>query len=453
MEKYDLLVIGGGPGGYPAAIRGAQLGKRVAIVEGRELGGECTNFGCIPTKAMIKPVKLMYSLLKMGFFKGSAEISFEEYMDWVREVRSKISSGIRSLLEGYGIDLYEQMASFRNERSVELGDGAILSADKIIVATGTEPADLPGLEADGLIIHNNRTIVNLRKKPSRVLIVGSGYIGVEAASVFAKMGSEVHITEIMSRVLPTMEEDFSRLVARRLSKLGVKIYTSTTVKSVIRREAYATVELSNGLSIEPDIVLVAVGRRPSSSALGLERAKVETKGGYIAVGDDMRTSNPNILASGDITGPPLLAHKAFAQAIIAAENAFGAERRFRPKAVPSVIYFDPEIVSVGMTEDQAKRELGNVFVTKLPIGGVARAVIEDSTDGFVKIVHDGKKILGIHMAAPYASEIAGEASLIVELGLSLSELADIIHPHPTMSEALQEAAELALMRPKHFIKK
>lgn len=453
MERYDLVVIGGGPGGYPAAIRGSQLGKRVALVEGRELGGECTNFGCIPTKSMIRPVGFMHSLMRMEFVRGSLELNFEDYMSWVKAIRAKIAGGIRSLLSGYDIELFEQLASFRDERSVELQDGTVLGAEKIIVATGTEPAEPPGLEADGIVVHNNRTILELKRKPSRMLIVGSGYIGIEAAGVFAKMGVEVHLVEIMNRVLPGMEEDFSRLVARRLNRLGVKVYTSTSVKSIMRRESSAIVELSNGASIEPEIVLVAVGRRPNTSALKLERAKVETRNGYVSVGEDMRTSNPNVLASGDIAGPPLLAHKAFAQAIIAAENAFGANRSFKPRAIPSVIYFDPEIVSVGMTEEAARKELGNAFVTKLPIGGVARAVIDDSTDGFIKIVHDGKRILGIHMAAPHASEIAGEASLIVELGISLEDLANVIHPHPTMAEALQEAVELALGRPKHFIVK
>ncbi|MEN2999751.1 MAG: dihydrolipoyl dehydrogenase [Acidilobaceae archaeon] len=455
MERYDLVVIGGGPGGYPAAIRASQLGLRVALAEQRRLGGECTNYGCIPTKSMLRPVNSLYELSKMGFVKGSPELDFAEYMSWVESVKAKISESLESLLRRYEVDIFESRARFSNG-AVELESGPSLKAGKVVIATGTEPASLQGLEADGAVVHDNRTILGLRRKPSRVLIVGAGYIGVEFAGLFAKLGAEVHLVEVLERPLPTMDEDFSKLVSRRLSRLGVKIYTSTYVKEVERRESYLRAGLTSGLSVEADLALVAVGRKPNSAGLGLERAGVRTDGkGYVVVDEGMRTSNPDIFAAGDVAGPPLLAHKAFAQGIVAAENAAGMRSFYEPKVVPSVIFSDPEILSVGLTEAEAKRAGYDVGVTKLPIGGVARALIEDSVDGFVKLVYENgsKVILGIHMAGPHASELAGEASLAIEMGATLEDLALTIHPHPTVSEALQEAAELALGRPKHYYKK
>ncbi|MCX8196246.1 MAG: dihydrolipoyl dehydrogenase [Acidilobaceae archaeon] len=450
--KYDLLVIGGGPGGYPAAIRASQLGMSVALVEQRRLGGECTNYGCIPTKSLIWPVSMLHSISRLGFVKMSYEVDFGGLMSWAEEVKSKISESLESLLRKYGVEIYEGRAKLGEV--VEVEGGPSLRGEKVLLAMGTEPAGLPGLEVDGALVHDNRSILSLRRKPSRVLIVGAGYIGVEYAALFAKLGSEVHLVEALEKPLATMDEDFSRLVTRRLSKLGVKLYFSTSVREVERRERYLKVGLTSGVSVEVDIALVAVGRRPNSA--GAERLGVRTDTrGYVEVDGTMRTSNPNVFAAGDLAGPPLLAHKAFAQALVAAENAAGRKSYYEPKVVPSVVYFDPELVSVGLTEAEARRAGYEVSVAKLPIGGVARAVIEDSVDGFVKLVYESgsKALLGIHMAGPHVSELAGEASLAIEMGATLEDLALTIHPHPTISEALQEAAELALGKPKHYYKK
>ncbi|MEM1868871.1 MAG: NAD(P)/FAD-dependent oxidoreductase, partial [Acidilobaceae archaeon] len=293
IENYDLVVIGGGPGGYPAAIRASQLGLRVALVEQGRLGGECVNFGCIPTKAMIRPVELLSSIAKLRFVKLNYDIDFSEYMGWVEGISSKVSEGVRGLLRMYNVDVYYGQATLKSDTLVELGDGTSLKASNIIIATGTDPSTIPGLEFDGSMVHSNRSILSIRRKPSRILIVGSGYIGVEFAGLLAKLGVEVYMVEVLERVLPAMDEDFSKLLSRRLSRLGVKTYTSTTVKSVDKRESYALVSLSNGLTIEVDYILVAVGRRPNTRNLGLENAKVELDDrGYIRVDDTMRTSNP-----------------------------------------------------------------------------------------------------------------------------------------------------------------
>lgn len=452
MDRFDVVVLGGGPGGYPAAIRASQLGRSVALVEASRLGGECTNFGCIPTKSMIRPVELLSSLSKLPFVKLGYEIDYPSYMEWVSSIASRVSEGVASLLRRYNVEVYNARGRVLEPGVLELSDGRRIGYDELVVATGTEPTSIPGLDFDGVLIHNNRTILGVRGKPSRILIVGAGYIGVEFANVMAKLGVEVHMVEVMDRVLPAMDEDFSRLMSRRFSRMGVKVYTSTRVLEVKRGERYVRARLSNNSEVEVDLVLVAVGRKPNTGGLGLERLGVSLdERGYVRVDSGMRASK-NVYASGDVTGPPLLAHKAFAQALVAAENASGFKSEFDPRAIPSVVYTDPELVSVGLTESEARSAGYKVSMVKLPIGGVARAVIEDSLDGFIKVVYEegSKAILGVHIAAPHASELAGEAALAIEMGATLEDLALTIHPHPTISEVMQEVAELALGRPKHF---
>ena len=226
MDRFDVVVLGGGPGGYPAAIRASQLGRSVALVEASRLGGECTNFGCIPTKSMIRPVELLSSLSKLPFVKLGYEIDYPSYMEWVSSIASRVSEGVASLLRRYNVEVYNARGRVLEPGVLELSDGRRIGYDELVVATGTEPTSIPGLDFDGVLIHNNRTILGVRGKPSRILIVGAGYIGVEFANVMAKLGVEVHVVEVMDRVLPAMDEDFSRLMSRRFSRMGVKVYTS-----------------------------------------------------------------------------------------------------------------------------------------------------------------------------------------------------------------------------------
>jgi dihydrolipoamide dehydrogenase len=452
VDKFDLVVLGGGPGGYPAAIRASQLGLSTALVEANRLGGECTNYGCIPTKSMIRPVELLSSLSRLPFVKLSYELDYQAYMDWVKGVASRVSEGVGSLLRRYNVEVFNARGWVAEPGVLELSDGRRIGYSKLVVATGTDPASIPGLDFDGALIHNNRTILEVRRKPSRVLVIGAGYIGVEFANVMAKLGVDVYIVEVMDRVLPAMDDDFSRLMSRRLSRMGVKVYTSTRIVEVEKREGYVKAKLSNNVEVEADLVLVAVGRKPNTKGLGLERLGVSLdERGYVRV-DGRMAASTNVYASGDVTGPPLLAHRAFAQAIVAAENAAGLKSEFDARAIPSVVFTDPELVSVGLTEVEAKNAGYRVSTVKLPIGGLARATIEDSLDGFIKIVYEesSKAVIGIHLAAPHASEIAGELGLAIEMGATLEDLASTIHPHPTISEAVQEVAELALGKPKHF---
>nr|MEB3859958.1 dihydrolipoyl dehydrogenase [Desulfurococcales archaeon] len=381
-EAYDLVVLGGGPGGYPAAIRASQLGLNVALVEPGNFGGECTNYGCIPSKALISPVESYWRVKSLPFFRGEVSVDFEGLMRWAESIVSRSRSGVLQLLKGNGVDVYQERGFFESSTSVRLEGGTVLRAERFIVATGTHPASIPGVKVDGHVVHDNRTILGLKRKPSRIVIIGGGYIGVEYASLFAKLGSEVHVVEMLPRLLPLMDEDISRVVERRLKRLGAGVITGTRVKSVTPGESTALVELTGGERLEADAVLVAVGRKPSTQGLGLENAGVRLdEAGFVKVDDQMRTSNPRIMASGDVAGPPLLAHKAFHQAVVAGENASGMDSIYDPKAVPEVVFTDPEIASIGLKEEDARKAGYNARAAKFPLGGSPRAAIEDSIDG------------------------------------------------------------------------
>lgn len=455
MEKFDLVVIGGGPGGYPAAVRASQAGLNVAIVEADSLGGECTNYGCIPTKALLTPANLAARLVGYHFVKGSIDIDFKGLMDWVSNVVSSVSSGVGTLLKGYGVQVYRGRASIVAPGIVEVEGEGRIRYSKLVVATGTSPASIPGFDVDGEVIHNNRTILGLRRKPGRMLVVGGGYIGVEYATAMSRLGVEVTIVELLDRILPTMQRDFSRVIERRLKRDGVRIYTRSKASLVERREGFAKVEIAGAGVLEFDTVLVAVGRKPNTRGIGLERLGVKTdEKGYIKVDSGMETSAPGVLASGDVTGPPLLAHRAFLQGVVAAERASGdSAAAFDAKAVPAVVYTDPEIATTGLTLDEARKMGVDAAEARLPLASLPRVSIEGCRECFAKVVYEKSTgaVLGFHVVAPHASEIIGEATLAIELGATLEDLALTIHPHPSVSESIKEVVELALERPIHYI--
>ncbi len=457
MEKFDLVVIGGGPGGYPAAVRASQLGLNVALVEADSLGGECTNYGCIPTKALLYPSGLAASLARLEFAKGHVEIDFEGLMDWVSGVVESVSGGVSSLLKGYGVEVLRGRARISAPGVVEVEGVGSIGYEKLIVATGTSPARIPGLEPDGDVVHDNRSILRLRRKPGRMLIVGGGYIGVEYATVMSRLGVEVTVVELMERLLPTMMRDFSRVVERRLRSEGVRILTGRKVESLERREGYAKARISGVGEEEFDTVLVAVGRKPNSRGLGLEGLGVKTDShGYIVVNEGMETTSPGVYASGDVSGPPLLAHKAFLQGVVAAERAAGdSTAAYDARAVPAVVYTDPELATTGLTLDEAKKMGVDAAETRLPLAALARVALEGCRECFAKIVHERSTgaVLGFHVAAPHASEIIAEATLAIEMGATVEDLASTIHPHPSVSESVKEVAELALEKPIHYILK
>lgn len=452
-EEYDVIVIGGGPGGYPAAIRAAQRGARVALVEKHRLGGECTNYGCIPTKALLSIASSYLRLRRLGFIREDKP-DYTVLYSFIDSVVSEVSSGIRTLLRSYGVDIIESEAVLDRDGSVRLVDGRVLRSKTIVLAPGSEPARLNIAPVDGELVHDNRSVFKLIKRPpSSILVIGGGYVGLEFAYAFASLGVDVTVVEALERVLPGLDADLSRVVARSLRRMGIRIHTSKLVKEVTSEGASLRVRLSTGEELGVDAILVAVGRVPATKGLELERAGVKLdERGFIVVDDLLATSNPRVYASGDATGPPMLAHKAMFQAIIAGENASGGNIHYNPGSIPSVVFTEPEVVSVGMTLQEARDRGLDAVEARYPVGGAPKAIIERVRDGVVKIVYERvkRRILGIHIAAPGAAELAGEAAVAVDRGMTLDELAEVIHPHPTISESIVEAIELALGRPRHY---
>ncbi|ALL00988.1 Dihydrolipoamide dehydrogenase [Pyrodictium delaneyi] len=448
-RRYDLVVIGGGPGGYPAAVHAAQMGLRVALVEARALGGECTNYGCIPTKAL-RRIALAADIVSSV---GRVELERGKLIREAMRVVDRIRAGIEQLLEGYDIDVIRARARLRPGGIVEAGN-LVLEAEKVVLAPGTEPWSPPGLEPDGRQVHDNRSFLSLEELPQRLLIVGGGPIGVEYADIMARLGVEVYLVELMPRLLPGMDRDLSLTAKRWLRSLGVKVYTSTRIARLERGKNNVEAVLENGERIETDAVLVATGRRPSTHGMGLEEAGVELdEKGYIKVDDYMATSAPGVYAAGDAAGPPLLAHKAMAQSIVAGVNAAGGKAVYKQKAVPMVVYMEPELAQVGYTLEEARKAGLDAAETRIRLGGIASAVMEGAEAGLVKIVYEERslRVLGVVAAAPRASEFIAEVALAVEKGVTLEELASVVHPHPSVSEALQEVAEVALGRPTHYM--
>jgi dihydrolipoamide dehydrogenase len=449
LEKFDVVVIGGGPGGYPAAIRASQLGANVAIIEADRLGGECTNYGCVPTKSLVFSATLIRRFNEIK--KLDVEV-FEEILNKAKKVAEEVSLGIKTLLKGYDVEIYKSLASFDKEGKVVLKSGDVLKAEKYIIATGTDPQPLKGVEFDGEVIHNNRTILNLKERPSSIVVIGGGYVGVEISYIMASLGVEVTLIEALDRLLYYLDKDLSRYALRILRRSGVKVILRSPVKKVEKINNEVVVDLGEK-KVVAEKALIAVGRTPRIPQ-GLKYLNVETDArGYIKVDQTLRTSNPKVYAVGDISGPPLLAHKAMFQGEVAAENALGKKRVYDDILVPQVIFTEPEMASVGLTFEEALKRGLNAGEIKFYTGGLARSRIEGVTDGFVKIVYDRetKRVLGVHMAGPLVSELIGEATLIVKLRVKLDEISEILHPHPTASEVFREAALYALRRPIHYI--
>jgi dihydrolipoamide dehydrogenase len=451
LPKYDLVVLGGGFGGYPAAVVASQHGLRVALVEARELGGECTNYACIPLKAMLHRA---YEILIARSYGAKVDSPFGRCLSYALEVVKRIRDGISLILENWDVKVYRGTGRVKDVGRLEVG-GEELEFDKLMIATGTDPSYPPGLEADGKLIHDNRTIMNLDREPEKVVIVGGGPAGVEYADLFARLGAEVYVVEMLDRILPFMDRDLSMVVARYLREHGVKIRAKTVVNRVERKGGQrADVLLSNGEKIEDvDLILVATGRRPATHGLGLELLGVRLDAkGYVKVDSHMR-SVEKVYAAGDVTGPPLLAHKAYMQSIVAGLNAAGVTATYHAHTVPMVVYTGVEALQVGFTLEEARSKGFEAEEVKIRLGSVSMAVIKGAEYGVAKIVYEKPtgKVLGVHVAAPGAGELAGEAMLAVEKGVTVSELAETMHPHPSISEAILTAAELAAGRPVNYV--
>jgi dihydrolipoamide dehydrogenase len=448
---YDLIVIGSGPGGYHAAIRAAQLGLRVACVERDALGGVCLNTGCIPTKALLHVAETLRGAKHardFGVDFGTPSVDVGAIDRWKQGVVAKVSGGVGQLFKGNKIDVIEGEARVVDEHAIEVG-GRRVTFDKLIVATGSRPMTLPGFDTDGDTIVDSTGALLLSEVPERFLCLGGSAIGLEFADVYEGLGSEVTVVEMLDQIVPTADPDIVKELRKAMEGRGITIKTST--KAVSQRRAddgiEVTLETKDGgtETIVVDKILVSIGRRPNGAGLGLEEIGVDVdERGYIGVNDQLQTSVPHVYAIGDVARPPLLAHKAMKEGLVAAEHASGKQVAY-DTLVPSVIYTSPELASVGMTEAEAKEAGFDVRIGTFRVPILGRAVALGVAHGLVKLVGDAKTdlLLGFHMVGPAAGDIVAEATLALEMGATIEDLALTQHAHPTISEGIMEAAEHA----------
>ncbi len=442
-EEVDIAVIGGGVGGYFAAIRAAQLGKSVVLVEKEKLGGHCLNYACIPSKTMIKISDLLYDIRhseKFGIHADSVTLNAKEMYDWRMGVSKKLEDGVAFLCKSNGVEVVKATGTFLSSSSLQLTNATTLEFGKAIIATGSEPTPLAGFEFGGDIIDYKQALM-LDHIPKSMVILGAGYVSVEIGTIYAKLGSKVSIVA-RSDVLSKFDRDAVDIVKKKMDEIGIKIYTGVTPKS----HSAGSVTLSDGTKLDAEVTVVAVGLSPYTKGLELESTEVQVdEKGFIRVDGSLRTTDKNILALGDVIGEPLLAHKAMRQGIVAAEVAAGQNSGYDNTVVPAVIFSDPEISIAGILEGDG------IKVTKFPLTALGRAIALNRTNGFVKIAYDAANVVkGVEIVSDDASDIIGEAVVAMEMGATLEDIADSIHPHPTYSEALQEAAEAALGRSIHF---
>ncbi len=449
-HKYDLIVVGTGPGGYVAAIRAAQLGLKTAVVERDKVGGICLNWGCIPTKSLLETARLLDEMRhadEFGLLCQNPQPDWNKIVKRSRGAAEKMSKGVEYLLKKNKIDVHYGFASFESPGSLVLEGGlkSPLQADNIILATGARPRALPGFEYDKKNIVNAYDAMILPEIPKRLLIIGAGAIGAEFAYLYSVMGSEVTLVELMDQVLPIEDIEVATVIERSFSKRGIDIHTGSKVTSVKQgKEGWTyTVEGKKGKEVIADVCLVATGVQANTEKLSLEKVGIVLERGFFKVDDHMRTSVPGVYAIGDCAGAPLLAHVASHEGICAAETIAGhANPGISHANVPGCTYCHPQIGSVGLTEKKARDAGHDVSIGKYLFRANGRAVAGGETDGFVKFVVDKKygEVLGVHIVGPGAPELIGEVVLGREFELTAESFAKTIHAHPTLSEAIMEAA-------------
>ena len=448
-EKKRFTIIGGGVAGYPAAIRSARLGAEVTLIEREAIGGTCLNWGCIPTKALLQSAETMARIRESEVFGvrvSGFELDFQTVMNRKAAVVERLSKGVGSLLAAKKIRVLNGTAEFVDSKTVRvLETDEKISSDCTLIATGSKPAYPPieGLTSAGA--WNSNDILAMESVPARTVIIGGGFIGVELAQVLKAFGSDVTILEVMPQIVPGVDREIAATLQRLLSRSGIRIMTSARVGRISagsdrKSVFYACEDRSEELAA--DRVVLATGRKPDFSYLGIDRVGIDIAKGAIAVNDRLETSVPGIYAAGDVIGGIMLAHVATAEGNLAARNIMGADLQMDHATVPGCVYTRPEIASVGLTEEQAKAandiEIGRFFFR-----ANGRAVIMNEIDGMVKIVSDRKsgRVLGVHILGPHATDLISEAVLGMRLGMTTKDLAEAIHPHPSLSEVIMEAAQ------------
>ncbi len=450
MSKYDVVIIGAGPGGYVAAIRAGQLGLKTAIVEREEVGGVCLNWGCIPSKSLLKNAEvlsLMKQADKFGITFDNMKYDLSKAMNRSRQVADRLVKGVQYLLKKNKVDLVKGDGSIASTGTVEVSpEGEKLEAKNVIIATGSRPRLLPGLQFDSEVIISSYDALKLTEVPPKLIVVGGGAIGVEFAYFYRTYGSEVTIIELLPHILPNEDEEISVLLEKSLSKLGIEILTGCSVQKITRQDSKGKVLFSSESGekeVEGDKVLIAIGVAGNSENMGLEKLGVKVEKGFINVDEKMMTNVEGVYAIGDVTGPPLLAHVASAQGVLAVETIAGHETTpLVYEDMPRATYCHPQVASLGLTEAQARERGFKVKVGKFPFSASGKAIAIDDYEGMVKFVVDEEfgELLGAHIIGPEAAELLSEIGVAKQLEYSADDIARTVHAHPTLSEAIMEAA-------------
>ena len=451
---HDVLVLGAGPAGYVCAIRCAQLGLNTAVVERDNLGGVCLNVGCIPSKALIAASKLVDKIKHadvMGIQAKYEGLDVDKLVGWKEGIVAKLTGGVGGLLKNHKVKVYKGDAKFiaKNKVEVKGKDGTqAVEARNIVVATGSTPIEIPGFAFDGKNVWSSTDALKPAKVPERILVIGGGYIGLELGLVYHKLGSEVRVVEFMDRVLPGMEAELSKEMGRSLKKKKIPVHLKTKATGYKKTKKGLEVQVEiNGKAdkFECDVVLSCVGRFPNGKGLGLEEVGVKVdERGFVGVDHLRQTNVPGIYAVGDVAGQPMLAHKGSHEGLVAAAAIAGDKgAAYDPSCIPAVIFTDPEIASVGLSTEEAKAAGFEPVEGKFPFAASGRAMSLNETEGWAKVVADKQsdKILGVHMIGPEVTELIAEAALAIEMGATVEDLAATIHAHPTLPEAVMEAAE------------
>ena len=463
-SQTEVVVIGAGPAGYVCAIRLAQLGKKVTVIEKQYVGGVCLNVGCIPSKALIHAGTMFEKMGhadEMGITVKGTTLDFKKLMIWKGEVVKKLTGGVGQLLKANGCTVIMGDAKFTSATTLEVKTAQgleTLTFKTAVIATGSRPAQIPGFEVDQKLVLDSTGGLSQDSLPASLLCVGGGYIGMELGTFYAKVGTKVTIVEAFDKLLGIIDQDLVRIVQKGLTKRGVEVLLSTKVKSLKKNANNVEVVFESAQGEKKQTfekVLVTIGRTPNTDQLALDKTgiKIDSKG-FIPVNEKRQTSVANIFAIGDVAGQPLLAHKGSKEGLVAAEVIGGLKTVYDVKAMPAVIFTDPEIASVGLSETDAKAQNIAVNVAMFPYAANGRALSIAEPDGFVKLLSDPKNgtLLGCHIVGAEASNLIAEATLAIEMGGNIEDLALTVHAHPTLPEAIMEAADVALGHAIHIFK-
>ena len=453
-----LLIIGGGPGGYVAAIRAGQLGIPTILVEGQALGGTCLNIGCIPSKALIHVAEQFHQTQlhsqqsNLGIKVSPPSLDISQSVAWKDGIVDRLTSGVAALLKKHGVKVIHGWAQILDGKHVEV-DGQRIQCEHLLLATGSSSVELPMLPLGGPIISSTEALAP-KALPKHLTVVGGGYIGLELGIAYRKLGVEVSVVEARERILPTYDSELTAPVAESIKKLGIKLYLKHSVEGFDADKQALQVRDPQGelLQLSTDQVLVAVGRKPRTQGFNLESLALKMNGSAVAIDEQCKTSMLNVWAIGDISGEPMLAHRAMAQGEMVAEIIAGKSRRFEPAAIAAVCFTDPELVVVGKTPEQVEQEGLDCIVTQFPFAANGRAMTLESKNGFVRVVarRDNHLILGWQAVGVGVSELSTAFAQSLEMGACLEDVAGTIHAHPTLGEAVQEAALRALGHALHL---